>query len=243
MSVTTHFPDCCSDTNSDSIKKKRSKRAKKKERSGKTKSKKSKTKQKKGGGFCSCSKKHGKQKHRSERSKPTTPTPQLTAQAKPKLPPVVLPPPTALMPTIPSQSSQKPKAEAGDTPQSTVSTGKTSATSATATETSTPTSSTTTTINTTTKDNDEVDVETDGALEQPRQTFVVQKYTHEGRTIRYFDHKMIYHVDDRPPTFFPPTIKQFLAYQRRMKAVPLKKHEEMVKYLFVVSFSFIANIC
>ncbi|VDM37484.1 unnamed protein product, partial [Toxocara canis] len=54
----------------------------------------------------------------------------LTAQAKPKLPPVVLPPPTALMPTIPSQSSQKPKAEAGDTPQSTVSTGKTSATSA-----------------------------------------------------------------------------------------------------------------
>uniref|UniRef100_A0A915ADV1 Uncharacterized protein n=1 Tax=Parascaris univalens TaxID=6257 RepID=A0A915ADV1_PARUN len=76
------------------------------------------------------------------------------------------------------------------------------------------------------QDNDEVDVETDGTIEQPQQSLVVRKYVLDGRTIRYFDHKMSYPAEDRPESFFPPTIKKFLAYQRCMRGVPSKEQNE-----------------
>ncbi|VDK42899.1 unnamed protein product [Anisakis simplex] len=73
---------------------------------------------------------------------------------------------------------------------------------------------------------DEVEVEADGAFDYPRQSFVIRKYCSGGRTIRYFDHQMSHPINDRPLTFFPPTIKKFLTYQKRLKAVPLKKQDE-----------------
>uniref|UniRef100_A0A9J2PF46 Histone deacetylase complex subunit SAP130 C-terminal domain-containing protein n=1 Tax=Ascaris lumbricoides TaxID=6252 RepID=A0A9J2PF46_ASCLU len=183
---------------------------------------------KKSGGCCSYSPKTPKKYHTEKRkkAKQSIPKPQPAAQPQP----MVVPAPAILMPTVQSQPIQELKAEAGDVEKPILPQDKTSRTATTTTDVSTP-KPVTKSMTKTAKDNDEVDVETDGTIEQPQQSFVMRKYVHEGRTIRYFDHKMSYPAEDRPESFFPPTIKKFLAYQRCMKGVPLKEQNEAEKKL------------
>uniref|UniRef100_A0A915AHV2 Uncharacterized protein n=5 Tax=Parascaris univalens TaxID=6257 RepID=A0A915AHV2_PARUN len=202
-------------------KKRRSKRPKN-YRSKKGKSRKTKVK-KKSGGCCSYSPKKPKKYYteKAKKAKQSIPKPLPAAQPQPITPPV----PAVLTPTSQSQSIRELKAEAGDVEKPTLPQDKTSRTATTTTDVSTPTSVTKSTAKIA-KDNDEVDVETDGTIEQPQQSLVVRKYVLDGRTIRYFDHKMSYPAEDRPESFFPPTIKKFLAYQRCMRGVPSKEQNE-----------------